>query len=61
VVYLFWERARLAALGGLALFYAVALAVIVFAFRRYVARQPVPFEATRQELGEDRICIRNPN
>jgi len=61
VVYLFWERARLAALGGLALFYAVALVVIMIAFRRYLARQPIPFEVTRQELGEDRTCIRNSN
>lgn len=61
VVYLFWESARLAALAGLTLFYAVALGVIIIAFRRYVARQPIPFSVTRQELGEDRTCIRNPN
>lgn len=61
VVYLFWENARLAALGGLTLFYASALAAIVVAFRRYLARQPKPFAATLQELTEDRACIRTGN
>lgn len=61
VVYLFWESARLAVLGGLTFFYTGALVVILIAFRRYVAKQPSPFLATRQELGEDRTCIRNPN
>jgi uncharacterized membrane protein YqjE len=59
VVYLFWESARLAALAGLALFYAAATVGIIAAFRRYIARQPRPFSATRQEIGEDRACIRN--
>jgi uncharacterized membrane protein YqjE len=58
VVYLFWESARLAALGGLTALYAGALVAIVIAFRRYVARQPKPFAATLQEIGEDRACIR---
>ena len=40
VVYLFWESARLAALGGLTLLYSGALVAIVVAFRRYLARQP---------------------
>jgi len=61
LVYLFWESARLAVLGGLALFYVGALAAILLAFRRYLARQPKPFAGTRQELEEDRACIRNPS
>jgi len=61
LVYLFWESARLAVLGGLAVFYAAALLVIVMAFRRFLARQPKPFAATLQELGEDRSCIRTEN
>ena len=61
VVYLFWESARLAVLGGLTALYAGALVVIIVAFRRHLARQPSPFSATRQELGEDRACIRNGN
>ena len=61
LVYVFWESARLAVLGGLALFYAAMLAAIVIAFRRFIARQPSPFEATQEELREDRACIRSEN
>jgi len=61
LVYLFWETARLAVLGGLALFYAGALLAIIAALRRFIASQPTPFAATRQELAEDRACIRNGN
>jgi len=59
VVYLFWDSARLLVLGGLAVFYLVALATVVIAFRRYLARQPNPFAASLEELGADRTCIRN--
>ena len=59
LVYLFWASARLAVLGGLALLYAAALVVIVVAFRRYLARQPHPFAATLDEIGQDRACIQN--
>jgi len=61
LVYLFWESARLAVLGGLTVFYAGALLAIIVAFRRYLARQPSPFAATLQEIGEDRACIRTQN
>ena len=61
LVYLFWENYRLAVLSGLAIAYTGALAAIVVAFRRFLARQPSPFSGTRQEIGEDRACIRNPN
>jgi len=61
LVYLFWESARLAVLGGLTTFYAVTLVIIIVAFRRFVARQPKPFSATLQEINEDRACIRNPS
>ena len=57
LVYLFWESARLVVLGGLTVFYAGALLAIILAFRRYLARQPRPFAATLQEIGEDRTCI----
>ena len=59
LVYLFWESARLAVLGGLALGYASLLVAIIVAFRRYLARQPEPFHASREEIAEDRACIRN--
>ncbi len=53
LVYVFWESARLAVLGGLALVYIVAFVTIVIAFRRYLARQPKPFAATLSEIGDD--------
>src|SRR3954471_8353182 len=59
VVYLFWESARLVALGGLTLLYTGALASLVVAFRRFLARQPRPFAATLDALESDRTCIRN--
>ena len=59
LVYLFWDSARLAVLGGLTALFTVALVVIIIAFRRYRARQPAPFAATLSEIGEDRACIRN--
>lgn len=61
LVYLFWDGARLAVLGGLAGFYLVTLGVILAAFRRYLSRQPRPLAATLQELQDDRTCIRNAN
>ena len=61
VVYFFWASARLAVLGGLTALYAAALVAIVVALRRYLARQPQPFAATLQEIGEDRACIRTEN
>jgi uncharacterized membrane protein YqjE len=61
LVYLFWESARLFVLGGLTLLYAAALVTIVVVFRRFLARQPRPFAATLEEIGEDRACIRTGN
>jgi len=59
LVFLFWDTARLAVLGGLAAFYIIALLAVIVAFRRYLARQPAPFTGTRLELKDDRACIRN--
>lgn len=61
LVYLCWETARFAVLGGLALFYSAVLVVILITLRRYLARQPKPFAATLHELHEDRACIRSGN
>ena len=61
LVYLLWESARLAALGGLTLLYVTGLVIIVVSFRRYLARQPKPFAATLQEIKVDRVCIRTEN
>jgi uncharacterized membrane protein YqjE len=59
LVYLFWDSARLAVLGGLTTLYALALLMILIAFRRYLTHQPKPFAATLEEIGADRSCIRN--
>ena len=61
LVYCFWASARLAVLAGLTVFYTSALVVIIIMFRRFLARQPSPFAATLQEIGEDRACIRTEN
>jgi uncharacterized membrane protein YqjE len=61
LVYFCWEHARLTVLGGLAVFYATLFLGVVITFRRFLARQPRPFAATRAELGEDRSCIRSQN
>lgn len=61
LVYLFWDTARVAVLGGLAAFYTAVMIVVLLTFRRYLARQPRPFDATLQELREDRECIRSDN
>ena len=61
LVYLFWHRAPVYALVGLAAFYTVVFAVIVRQFRRFLARQPTPFDATLGELRKDRACLRPMN
>jgi uncharacterized membrane protein YqjE len=61
LVFLFWDTARIAVLGGLAAFYFIALVGLILGLRRCLARQPTPLAATRQELVEDRACTRNGN
>lgn len=61
LVYVFWDSARLAVLIGLALFYVAACLTVIVAFRRYLKRQPAPFDATLEEFGKDRACIRTGN
>jgi len=57
LVYLFWESARFAVLGGLALAYAGAFVATCVAFRRFLARQPQSFASTLRELDRDRSCF----
>ena len=61
LVYLFWESARMAVLGGLALAYAAGFAALLAGFRRHLARQPRILEATLRELEIDRRCISGEN
>jgi uncharacterized membrane protein YqjE len=58
IVYLLWDTARLAALGGFAVVYGGVLAWVIVMLRRQFD-QPKPFEATIESLTEDRACIRN--
>lgn len=57
LVSFFWDTARVTALTGATLFYAVGFGVLCWQFRRYLERQTKPFEATLGELGRDRACI----
>jgi uncharacterized membrane protein YqjE len=57
VVVLFWERARLAVVGGLATCYVIVCAAVVAALYRRITSQPRLFDATRQEIARDRTCI----
>jgi uncharacterized membrane protein YqjE len=53
VIAYFWDSYRLAAVGGLTLFY-IAIAVLVFARLRKISRDaPAPFAATLEELEHD--------
>ena len=61
IVYFFWESARLQVLCGFAVFYLGAFLFIARNFRRFIARQPKPFESTLAELKNDRACIRPEN
>ena len=61
VVFLFWESARIPALVGVTVLYSMAAIVIVFTFRRMLARQPRPFAGSLQELKNDRECIPTEN
>lgn len=61
LVYAFWESARLAVLGGLALVYAGTLVTLIVLFRRSLERQPKLLASTLQVLQSDRSCIRGKN
>lgn len=61
LVIIFWENARLEVLAGLSVLYLAATSAITLGFRRFLARQPAPFAATRQELEADRACILGKN
>lgn len=61
LAFVFWETARLAVLGGLTAFYALALIVLILGFRRFLKTMPRPFDATIAEFKEDRACIRPEN
>ncbi|MEO6006284.1 MAG: phage holin family protein [Opitutus sp.] len=61
VVYLFWDSARLAVLGGFAVLYTGGCLGILLYCRKFIARQPRPFQSTIAELRQDSLCIRPQN
>lgn len=58
IVYLLWDTARLAALGGFTVLYGGVMVWVIVMLRRQFTHQPKPFEATIDSLTEDRACIR---
>jgi uncharacterized membrane protein YqjE len=58
VIAYFWDSYRLAAVGGVTLFY-VAITVLAFARLRKISHDaPAPFAATLEELENDAIALR---
>jgi uncharacterized membrane protein YqjE len=57
VIYLFWDSARVYVLGGFTLVYFLAFFFLVRAVKKFVSKQPVPFEATRSELAADQAAL----
>jgi len=58
VIAWFWDTYRLAAVGGVTLFY-IAITVLVFARLRKISRDaPAPFAATLEELEHDAAALR---
>jgi uncharacterized membrane protein YqjE len=58
VIACFWDSYRLAAVGGVTLFY-IAITVLVFARLRKISRDaPAPFAATLEELEHDAAGLR---
>jgi uncharacterized membrane protein YqjE len=58
VIAYFWDSYRLAAVGGVTVFY-IALTVLVFARLRTISRDaPPPFAATLEELEQDAAALR---
>jgi uncharacterized membrane protein YqjE len=58
VIAWFWDSYRLAAVGGVTLFY-IAITVLVFARLRKISRDaPAPFAATLEELENDAAALR---
>jgi uncharacterized membrane protein YqjE len=57
IVYLFWENARIAVLGGFTVFYGIGLTCMIVLLRRTFTH-PKPFDATIETLKEDQECLR---
>lgn len=60
LIVLFWDHARIAVAGSLAVAYASICIVASIVLFRKLASQPRMLNATREEIGRDRACI-HPN
>jgi uncharacterized membrane protein YqjE len=61
IVVLCGPDARAAVLVAFALLYGGAAVGLVLAFRRFLRRQPLPLQASLEELQKDAACIPPPN
>lgn len=61
VIALFWDTARLEAIGGVAAFYLGIAAGLYVLYRRRMKRAPRPFSATLASLQEDKACLPSDN
>jgi uncharacterized membrane protein YqjE len=60
VITYFWDSYRLAAVGGVTLFYVIVTAVIFVRLRKLSSDMPTPFSATLEELESDVAALRRP-
>ncbi len=58
IVFAFWDSNRIAALGSLTGLYVAGVIAIIIGLRRFLAKQPRPFDSTIRELKQDAECIR---
>jgi uncharacterized membrane protein YqjE len=61
IIVCFWDSYRLAAVGGVTLFYAIVTAVIFVRLRKLSRDTPAPFSATLEELENDVAALRRPS
>lgn len=58
VIAYFWDSYRLAAVGGVTIFYVVVAAVVFVRLRKLSRDTPAPFSATLEELENDVAALR---
>jgi len=57
VVAVFWDTYRLAAIIGVAIFFALAAALMIWRRQEIASTSPLPFAATVSELEKDRAAL----
>jgi uncharacterized membrane protein YqjE len=58
VIAYFWDSYRLAAVGGVTLFYVVLTSIVFVRLRQISRETPAPFSATLEELENDVAALR---